>query len=290
MKKITYCFLLLSVSVFSSCEFNKSVKVDLTTGLTSKGSGLGCDDVFLTVNDERVNRNQFVFGEGFDINFNGFEGFKRVGNELFPGMELLILDKQGDTILYNPDLYADNTNPITKTPLLLSTMITIGNPFRSNRSYTATVHIWDKKGKGTFDTKFKFTVIPNKTIETRSNGITANEVYLYNEEIERGIASNKIPYDEEITLVFDDLNGFKSNNNLCELGMRMVIEDKNGEPVLSEDDLLAGKTIDATIPNKMVFGSFRLPKSVKGPVKLEVIVWDKIGTGKITTTAILELQ
>ncbi|MDH4474097.1 MAG: hypothetical protein QE487_15925 [Fluviicola sp.] len=290
MKKITYCFLLLSVIVFSSCEFNKSVKVDLTTGLTSKGSGLSCEDVFLTVNDEKANRNVFVFGEGFNINFNQIEGFKRLGNEVFPGMELLILDKQGDTILYNPDLYADYPDPITKTPLLLSTMITIGNPFRSNRSYTATVHIWDKKGKGTFDTKFKFTTIPNKSIETRSNGITANEVYLYDEEIDTVIASNKIPYDNEIMLAFDNLKGFKSKNNLCELGMRMVIEDKNGEPVLSEDDLLKDQTMDATQPNKQVFGSFKLPKSVKGPVTLEVIVWDKIGTGKITTKAILDLK
>ena len=290
MKKITYCFLLLSVIGFSSCEFNKSVKVDLTTGLTSKGSGLSCDDVFLTVHDERVNRNEFVFGEVFNINFNRIEGFKRIGNELFPGMELLILDKKGDTILYNPDLYSDHTDPISKTPLLLSTTITIGAPFRSNRSYTATVHIWDKKGKGTFDTKFEFTTVPNKFIEIRNTGITADEVYLYDKEIDTAIASENIPFDNEIMLVFDNLKGFKSENNLCELGMRMVIEDKNGELILSEDDLLQGQTMDAAETNKQVFGSFKLPQSVKGPVTLEVIIWDKIGTGKITTKAILELK
>lgn len=290
MKKITYCFLLLSAIVLSACEFNESVKVDLTTGLSSKGSGLSCDDVLLTVHDEKITRNKFVFGEEFVINFNKIEGFKKVGGGVFPGMKLLILDKKGDTILYNADLYAELSGPTTVTPLLLKTKVTIGNPFRSNRSYNATIHIWDKKGKGTFDTKFEFSTVANKSVKISSNGITANEVYLYDESTDTVIPSNKIPFDNKIMLVFDDLKGFKSSNEVCELGMRMVITDKNGELVLSEDDLLKDQTMDATMTNKQIFGSFILPKNIKGPVLLEVIVWDKIGSGKITATAELELE
>lgn len=290
MKKIIYCFLLLSVIAFSSCEFNKSVKIDLTTGLTSKGSGLSCEDVYLTVNNEKVTRNEFVYGDVIDINFNGIEGFTKKGKEVFPGMQLLVVDKKGDTVLYSADLYADYTDPITKSPLLLVSKITIGNPLRSNQLYTATVHLWDKKGKGTFDTKLEFSTVSNKSIKTTSNGLTANEVMLFDQEAGTPIVSDKIPCDTKVTLVFDDLKGYKSENGICEFGLRMVISDKNGEVLLSEDDLLEGVTLDESEPNKQILGSFTLPRKVKGPVMLEVIVWDKIGSGKITTTAKLGLE
>ncbi|MES2556059.1 MAG: hypothetical protein V4604_07910 [Bacteroidota bacterium] len=290
MKKITYCFLLLSATVFTSCEFNKSVKVDLTTGLSSKGSGLSCDDVFLTVNDEKAYRNQFVFGEVFQINFNMIEGFKKVDGGVLPGMKLLILDKQGDTVMFDPDLYADLTEPTTITPLMLKTKITIGSPFRSNRSYTATVHLWDKKGNGTFDTKFEFSTIPNKSIDVRNTGLTSNEIYLYDKDNDTVIPSNKIPYGKNVMLVFEDLKGLKAADGMYEIGMRMVIEDKNGQVILSEDDLLKDQSMAVAEPNRQIFGSFFLPENIKGPVDLEVIVWDKIGTAKITVKAELELK
>jgi len=281
---------LLSVIVFSSCEFNKSAKVDLTTGLSSKGSGIRCDDVFLMVNEEKIYRNQFVFGEAFQINFNMIEGLKKVEGGVFPGMKLLILDKQGDTVIFNPDLYANFTEPTTITPLMLKTKITIGSPFRSNRSYTATVHIWDKKGKGTFDTKFEFNTIPNNAINMRNTGLQSNEIYLYDKDNDMVIPSSKIPSNKNVMLVFEDLKGLKSANGVYEIGMRMVIEDKNGELILSEDDLLEGQSMTVTEPNRQIFGSFFLPGSIKGPVQLEVIVWDKIGKGKITAMAKLDLE
>ena len=288
MKKTLFTtFLIL---IIASCSFNESVKIDLTTGLSSKGSGLSCEDVYLTVSDEKVTRNVFTYGEVIEINFNGIEGFTHKGKEVFPGMKLLVLDKKGDTVLYNADLYADYTDPITKSPLLLVSKLTIGNPMRSNQSYTATVHLWDKKGKGTFDTKLEFSTVSNKSIKTTTNGLTANEVMLYNQEAGTPIVSDKIPYDSKITLVFDDLKGYRSENGICEFGLRMVISDNNGEVLLSEDDLLEGVTLDESEPNKQILGSFTLPSGVKGPIKLEVIVWDKIGTGKITSTATLELE
>jgi len=288
MKKTA--FITFLILIIASCSFNESVKIDLTTGLSSKGSGLSCEDVYLTVNNEKVTRNVFVYGEVIEINFNGIEGFTQKGKEVFPGMKLLVLDKKGDTVLYSPDLYADYTDPITKSPLSLISKITIGNPFRSNQSYTATVHLWDKKGKGTFDTKLEFSTVSNKAIKTTTSGLTANEVMLYNQESSNPIVADKIPYDTKITLVFDDLKGYKSENGICEFGLRMVISDKDGTVLLSEDDLLEGVTLDETEPNKQILGSFTLPSGVKGPILLEAIVWDKIGTGKITTMAKLELE
>lgn len=290
MKKITYCFLVLSALASSSCEFNKSVNIDLSSGLSSKGSGLSCDDVCITVNDEKVSRNEFVFGEVFQINFNNIEGFKRVDGGFFPGMKLLILAKQGDTILYNPDMYSNLSKPTLVNQLILNTAITIGAPFRSNHSYTATVHIWDKKGKGTFDTKFEFSTVSNKHIKISNNGVTANEVYLYDKKTDTVIPSNKIPFKNEIILVFDNLKGLQSRNTHYEPGMRMRITDKNGKVILNEDDLLKGQTMEANTPNQQVLGSFFLPKNVKGPINLNVVLWDKIGTGKITAKAKLELE
>jgi hypothetical protein len=281
---------MLSVIALSSCEMNKSVKADLATGLSSKGDGLSCNDVFLTANDEKINRNEFVYGEKFELNFNNIEGFKEVSGGVFPGMKLLVIGKQGDTILYNADLYANLTDPTTIKPLQLNTSITIGNPFRSNSSYKAIVHIWDKKGKGTFDTEFEFNTVANKSVQITANGITANEIFLFNGERNAIVTSGKIPFETEITLVFDELQGYKSEDGQSELGMSMVIKDKNQEILLSEMDLLKEQKMNVMEQNKQLYGSFILPKDVKGPVLLEVVVWDKLGEGRIKVLAKLELE
>ncbi|GAA3603127.1 hypothetical protein Q4Q39_13825 [Flavivirga amylovorans] len=138
IKILVVTFLLLAVF---SCEFNKSVSKDLTTSLTTKGDGLSCDHVSLSDGTNKINRNSFVYGEKFYLNFNNIKGFEKVKNSVFPGMKLLILGKKGDTVMFSNDLYADNKKGFNVSPLLLQSVITVANPIHSNNEYEIFVNI-----------------------------------------------------------------------------------------------------------------------------------------------------
>jgi hypothetical protein len=75
--KILLC-LLISVNFFS-CDSGKSKNKELkpgkgtTTGEMVKTEGLSCDEVWLSVNEERIDRRTFIWGETFYVNFNNMQ-------------------------------------------------------------------------------------------------------------------------------------------------------------------------------------------------------------------------
>ena len=65
---------LLFISLIS-CDFGKSVSMDLLTGLSTIGDGLTCDDVYISDGENKLNRNSFKYGEKFYLNFENIKGF-----------------------------------------------------------------------------------------------------------------------------------------------------------------------------------------------------------------------
>ena len=131
--KIRMSVIILLLLTMISCEFNKSVNKDLITGLTTKGDGLSCDNVYLSDGKNKINRNSFIYGEKFYLNFDNIEGFKKEGINVFPGLKLLILGTEGDTIMFNNDLYSNINNGVDISPLLLQANITVAKPYPFKR-------------------------------------------------------------------------------------------------------------------------------------------------------------
>jgi len=287
-----FSYLLLLIGAFTaSCEFNKSVKVDLTTGLTSKGDGLSCSAVSLSSNDEPINRNEFIFGEKIKVSFTNIEGFKKENNTVYPGMSLLILDKKGDTMLYSPDLYADYTDAIDMESLILTATLKVGDPIKSNKTYALYIHTWDKKGKGTFDTELQFSVIPNPSLKHNTANISFDEIFLFDQENGIGITSNKIKQSQETLLIYDGLKGFKQQDGKCKVGLSMKATDAKGQIILDETDLLQEEEPEFSRFSEQFISSFSLGnQKVINPIHFEVLLWDKIGDGKIKTTIDIEVK
>ena len=293
LKNLLYLPLIISLAV--SCNFRKSIKKDLTTGMTSRGDGLSCDDIYLTSDNEKINRNEFTFGEKIIINFNNVEGFTKTGQQAFPGMEMLLTNNAGDTLFYEPDLMEEVADPVTQEVLLLKGYLTIGNPIFSNakESYKVKVHIWDKKGKGTFDSELEFTVKPNPAITSTTNGITYNEIYLYDPATKACLTSGLIPQSRDILIIYDGLKGFKTDaNGLCNMGLLMEATDKTGRLILLEEDLLKDNPQPDPANSEEPFIStiaFTAGEKVQSPIHLKTVIWDKSGNGRIVTTMKLEL-
>ncbi len=283
---------MLCLFTLISCDFSKSVNKDLITGLLTKGDGLSCEDVYLTIDDETILRKTFEYGEEFMLIFNNMEGFERLEDHAFPGMSLSVVNQGGDTVLFEQDLYSDLSDDGTDhSPLLLNSAIYIADPIHSNEEYTLQVDIWDKKGDGVFKAKLDFIVEPNILINIESNEISFQEVYLYSQESGLIITNQTASFDENVYVVFEGLEGFVKELDMVSIGMSLSIEDSEGNPIVNEDDLMEASDFPYSEIHDRVSANFLLTGSeINNPINCELVIWDKLGDGSIKASTQLQIE
>jgi predicted small secreted protein len=291
--KIVTLVVLLSLAI-TSCNFSKSIKKDLVSGLLTTGDGLTCDNVYLTINDKNSARTTFIYGEEFLMNFSNIGGFKKENENVFPGMQIIVISSTGDTVMLTKDLYSDYSNGLKLSPLLLTADITVASPIKSKGEYFLHVNLWDKKGTGKYTAKLEFKVIPNEQIVKEANNVTYNEIYLFSKERNKVIPDNKIRFNENTYLIFEGLSGFKEENGMVFPGLSLKATDKAGNMVLDFNDLFADYTQSGlAVPDfkAQVSSHFKLTGSdFKNPMHCELIIWDKKSDARIKVSADLIIE
>ena len=285
--------LLTSLLLFSlfSCEFKKSAHKDLITGLSTKGNGLSCDQVYLSDGEDKISRNSFTYGEKFHVNFENIEGFKREGTYAFPGMQLLIINQAGDTVMQNNDLYDSYVDGMEFSPLLLHTDITVAKPMHSTNSYTLFVNIWDKKGEGTYKSQMDFDVISNKKIEIENNNISYNDIYLFSEENKMVITNNNVKLNEDIYMIFEGLSGFSEEAGQVLIGLSIKAKDSEGTIILNEEDLIGEASMEISKLKSQLAPTFIFTGTdIKNPVACEITIWDKKSDRSIKASVNLKVE
>lgn len=290
----TPILLLLFLVVLSACQFSKSVQKDLASGLLTTGDGLSCENVYLSVNDETIYRNTFIYGEEFAVNFNNIEGFTKDNDYVFPGMKLFVVSSTGDTALQAEDLYSKYINGLKLSPLLLTSEVTVASPLKSNGDYTLYNNIWDKKGRGKFSAKFNFKIISNEKILIEAVNIRYNEIYFYSKERETVITDNKMKFNENTYVIFEGLSGFKEDNGTVFPGLSLKATDNEGSMIIGYSDLFADYTrsgLPVSDVNRRISSNFILSGSeFKNPLHCEVMIWDKKSDARIKATADLVVE
>jgi hypothetical protein len=285
---------LLFLVILPGCQFSKSVKKDLVSGLLTVGNGLSCDNVYLSVNDEKTERNTFIYGEEFLVNFNNIGGFKKDNDYVFPGMKLFVVSRTGDTVLQSLDLYSDYKTGIKLDPLLLTADIIVASPMKSKDEYTLHINIWDKKGKGNFSAKLDFKVKSNEKIITEASNVSFNEIYLYSKERGKVIPDNKIKFNENTFIIFEGLSGFKVENGMVFPGLSFKAKDNEGNIIMDYNDLFAEyekSGFAVSDFNKRVSSHFELTGSeFKNPLHCEMTIWDKKSDASVKAKAELVIE
>lgn len=274
-----------------SCDFRKSVSKDLVTGMVTKGDGLSSEDVYLTTGDETIQRNTFTYGEELSLSFNNIEGFERIDNHVFPGMSLIVISENGDTVLKNLDLYAGLASGTDHSPLLLTSEVTVADPIHSNGEYTLFVNIWDKKGDGVFTAELDFDVVPNDQIDIECNHITYREIYLYSQQRQRVITNNTAGFNENVFMMFEGLEGFVKEGEMISIGLSLTVKDSEGNLIVNEGDLMDASGMDYSEVHSQLAPNFILTGSqINNPVECEINIWDKKGEGSIKTSTQLQIE
>ena len=286
--------LFLIFPVLGSCQFSKSAKKDLLSGLTSTGSNISCEDVYITVNNERTTRNSFIYGETFYLNFSNVTGLTKVNGNVFPGMNMIVVDDVGDTLMHTDDLITSYPDGMNYSPLLLTADLTVADPIKSDGKYAVIINIRDKKGKGTYRSKYDFTVKKSDRIAIESSKVEYNEVYIYSQGNDKVIIDNKIKYNDNVYIIIEGLKGFAESNGMVFPGLSIKASDSAGNIVLESDDLFTeynSSGIAADDLAERVSAHFSVPGTqFNNPLHCELTVYDKKSDAKIKAATDLVVE
>ncbi|SMC65118.1 hypothetical protein SAMN05660703_2280 [Cellulophaga tyrosinoxydans] len=275
-------------SGITSCNFSKSASKDLILGITTKGDGLSAEHVYVTINNEKVSDNAFYYGQDIITNFENMDGFVTENNTYFPMMQVVLVSKKGDTIMYEPDLLKADSGFDASLKTLTGNMI-LARPIYSGEDYTMYYSITDKKGDGKFSSELKFDVLHDPLIKVEKKGLDFKEGYLMSLSKNNIITNGKIAFDEKILMDFQDLYGYKSTNGNVSLGLKIRVVDAADTVILNMEDAFNGRPISedeikAGVGAQLVINKGRL----KNPVNFHVTIWDKNSDAKLTAhTAII---
>jgi len=277
--------------LLNSCSFSQSVEKDLVTGLSSRGDGLSCEEVYLSDGEKVIKRNNFIYGETIYMNFAGIDGFERVGESAFPEMYIVVLNDQGDTALFIYDTYEGYKDGISDSPLVLNARVTFADPIHTSEDYTLQVSIRDRRGEGSFRASLKLDVVPNEKIKVDGESLTAREIYLFSQQKKHTIIDGTVSFNEDIYLLFEGLEGFAVEEGMVHLGLSMVLTDAGGNIILDEKDLFGESVLNFEDVQNQVAPNFILSGSeVANPVNCVVRIWDKRSSAWISASTVLDFR
>ena len=276
---------------FNACNFAQSVEKDLQTGLTTRGKGLSCNNVYLSDGEQIIKRNTFAYGESYYMNFDGMEGFEREGNNAFPDMQMVIVSEGGDTTLHHNDLYAEYVDGIENSPLELYAEVTVADPMHSGEKYTLYVNIADKRGNGTYRATLDFKVARDEKIRVNGEQVTFGEIYLFSQQGGHTITNGEAEFNENIYLLFEGLDGFFVEDGQVQLGLSLVVKDADGKMILDETDLFGDSGLNYSDVHSQVAPNFILSGSeAANPVSCTVRIWDKRSSAWISASTDIEIN
>ena len=276
---------------FNACNFSQSIEKDLITGLTTRGDGLSCEEVYLSDGENIIKRNNFIYGETFYVNFDGVEGFEKEDKNAFPEMEIIVTNDRGDTALYIHDMYEGYKDGIDISPLHLYSELTVADPIHTGENYTLNVNISDRKGDGSFRANMDFDVVHNDKISVKSDQISFGEIYLFSQQKGHVITNGKAGYNENLYLIFEGLQGFTEEEGKVHLGLSMVVKDAEGNLILDEPDLFGDSMLDTEEAHYQIAPSFILTGTqVANPVSCTIRIWDKRSSAWISATTEIVIE
>ncbi len=281
-----FTFHIIVLVALISCQFSKSVSTDLITGAHSKGDGLSLDKIIIEVNGKDENRNDYIFGEDVNLVFENVNGLIKIDGKVFPGLSLLILKNEKDTILSSPDLLTNYDIGTDLSQLKLNAKFNIAFPSKTDDKFKVYVKIFDKKGKGTFKYELPFTVKASNLLTIKNNGLTYSNIYLWNETLKQPVLNKEISADHLFILIIEGIGGMKENNGKVFPVLGLDISDKRGNKLISSPNILnsiEAEGIGAKDLKEQVVAKITFNKGfMNNPCKLIARLSDKNSSKEIT--------
>lgn len=111
--------------------------------------------------EKEIPDNVIALGQKVVLEFEGLDGFTEVDEQVFPGMEVTVLNSEGMMVMYSPDLLASYSEGVD--PKLLKSSLTSNlrlNPDNAPGRYLWVIRVFDKKSDHQLSTKYFLEVRP----------------------------------------------------------------------------------------------------------------------------------
>lgn len=127
------------------CNFSKGTKKDLTTGLSYNYNGFSVNDVILIdAQNNKMNTNKVSLNTQIAVAAIGVANYSIKDGKAFPGMALIVTDKNGTPVINAADLFQGGEGYPPEKATELRGTISVGKPMESGQTYHVKLHIWDK--------------------------------------------------------------------------------------------------------------------------------------------------
>lgn len=123
-------------------------KIDLVTGLATSYTGIVPAETKMIMNNEVLNHTDIPLGEKFAVVNTGVEGLTVKDNKVSVGCSLLISDKAGKQVLFEPDLFKSGGVFDKDSASYLQCKVNTGAPMEWEKQYLVKITYWDKYGTG----------------------------------------------------------------------------------------------------------------------------------------------
>lgn len=293
MKKIVLAFVASSLFL-AACNFSAGIDHDPKTGLTVKNSGLSYNSHVLTYNGVEAKTDDWGRGETLKLEFNDVKGFKIEQGVIYPGISIVIKDMNGVVKDSMADLLKEDTEHgiAPEKATRLSAAYTLGAALEIGREYELDIRIYDKKGKGTIDSKKKFKVTKQllEDLTVRATGLSYKDVYFVGRN---GRNKNEARIGDRIGLIVEGMKGFTEESGKIFPGADIAIYDKEGKEKYRSEDIF--KSDEGADPAKAaedisLFLTLKDEKLAGDESKWIFKIWDKKSNGTFEAEIMLKLK
>ncbi len=263
------------LAILSSCNFSASYNKDFATGITSKGNGLSAENVYITDGEEGMKKRDFTYGKVVYTNFENMEGFAIEGGKFFPQMSVAILDKKGDTIMQNKNLFTKGTG-FDASLTTLNGNVQMADPILSDNKYSLHYKVWDTKGDGVFTSEMDFEVKKDPLISSSRKGLDFTEIYIMSDKEKRVVTDGIVHFSEPLLFNFQDLNGYTKQNGAINIQMDIKVTDDSGAVLLDMKDAFKQPIRNEALLKRGLSATLTLTKGkLDNPITWHVYVKDK---------------
>lgn len=218
-----------------SCSFKRS-HIPASSKLTE--NGLTPERVFIQINEDTVNRNEFYYGEKVYFEFSNLDGFQWLDELIYPGMSLLI--KQGDdTLFHRADIFPELDKGTDLQGIDLVAYVRMIFSYRQNENFLLSIRLWDKKGTADCHFEMPFKIKTNEKLQINENGLGFKSIYLWDKANDQSLNSNKNTGSDELLIFYEEVSGFNAHNDTIFPAYSILITDSLGHVGISDKNIFA---------------------------------------------------
>lgn len=283
--KFKYLTTLLLLGLLVSCVQIESKSGNYLSNVDIEANKLSCDGIIMSNYQGVINKSEFVFGESIVLNYENMTGFALKDSLAYPEMDIIIMNKKGDTVMSNPNLFKNDDRGFTEEDLKLRSELILAKPMLPNNEYDLKINIRDKNSDAYFKLRKNFSVINSPLVKTESNGFSYDIQYLYSNTRKISIVDNKINLNENIYLIIENLEGYTVDDyGQANIQASASLTDASGTVIDKNDDLFPN-LISAADLKEQLYTSVQLTgTSLKNPITYVLTLKDnKSGNGMKTS-------